>query len=222
MPPTGRRDFVSHLLQGGAAAWLKPDLDRGEVDNPDVVRSVTWIRRDRSGAEVCWLLELPAGPALRGVAVGSDEGRPILSRYTVACTSGWRTSQVEVRVQGSDGSRRRLSMERDPAGGWRIDGVARLDLDGCSDVDLGITPATNTLPIRRLGLVEGEVASPTAAWVRFPDLTVRPLPQTYRNHGRGHYRYRSRNGAFSAELEVDDWGMVSRYGDLWERQAAWP
>jgi len=31
----------------------------------------------------------------------------------------------------------------------------RTDLAGCSDVDLGWTPATNILPIRRTGLVVG-------------------------------------------------------------------
>ena len=36
-------------------------------------------------------------------------------------------------------------------------------LDGCPDVDFGWTPATNTVPIRRLGLEVGETASITAA-----------------------------------------------------------
>ncbi len=94
--------------------------------------------------------------------------------------------------------------------------VARDDLAGCIDVDLGITPSTNTLPIRRLNLQVGESADVTAAWVRFPELTVEPLAQRYTRLDERRYRYESTTG-FSAELEVDELGLVVRYGDIWER-----
>lgn len=55
-------------------------------------------------------------------------------------------------------------------------------IQGCVDIDLGWTPSTNTLPIRRLQLGVGTSSGPiTAAWVRFPELKLEPLPQEYRN-----------------------------------------
>src|SRR5712664_99467 len=39
------------------------------------------------------------------------------------------------------------------------------------DIDLAVTPATNTLPIRRLNLEVGQSQEVTAAWLKFPDLT---------------------------------------------------
>ncbi len=89
---------------------------------------------------------------------------------------------------------------------------------GCLDVDLSVTPATNTLPIRRLALAEGAAAAVTAAWVRFPALTVEPLPQRYTRLGGGRYRYESDTG-FVTEIESDDLGLVTRYGGGWERAA---
>ena len=49
----------------------------------------------------------------------------------------------------------------------------------CVDVDLSFTPATNTLPIRRLGLDIGEEAEIHVAWLVWPELTVQPVLQRY-------------------------------------------
>jgi hypothetical protein len=90
---------------------------------------------------------------------------------------------------------------------------------GCLDVDLAFTPATNILPLRRLGLAVGESREMTAAWVRFPELSVEPLAQRYTRLDERRVRYESRGGAFTAELEVDELGLVVRYPPLWERVA---
>jgi hypothetical protein len=86
-------------------------------------------------------------------------------------------------------------------------------------VDLAITPATNTLPIRRLQLQVGHSESVTAAWVKVPELTVQPLPQRYTRLTKNSYRYESSNG-FSAEIFVDDLGLVITYSGGWEQIAA--
>jgi uncharacterized protein len=91
---------------------------------------------------------------------------------------------------------------------------------GCLDVDLAFTPATNILPLRRLSLAVGESREMTAAWVRFPDLSVEPLAQRYTRLDERRVRYESRDGSFTAELEVDELGLVVRYKPLWERVAA--
>ncbi len=93
-------------------------------------------------------------------------------------------------------------------------------LRGCLDVDLSWSPSTNTLPIRRLGLEVGQAsAALTAAWVRFPDLALIPLEQEYRRLSDRRYRYTSRGGAFTAEIDVDEHGLVVNYGDFWKRVA---
>lgn len=102
---------------------------------------------------------------------------------------------------------------------WRVNGRVRGALEGCDDVDLAITPATNTLPIRRLDPGVGAEVAARVAWVRFPSLAVEPALQHYRNLGGGRFRYERRAGPVRAELEVDARGLVTRYGDSWERVA---
>jgi hypothetical protein len=93
------------------------------------------------------------------------------------------------------------------------------DLKGCIDVDFSLTPSTNTLPIRRLHLAVGESRELTAAWVRFPELTVEPLAQRYTRLAERRYRYESIVSGFTAELEVDDLGLVVTYEGIWQRVA---
>jgi uncharacterized protein len=62
----------------------------------------------------------------------------------------------------------------------------------------------------------------TAAWVRFPELTIEPLPQRYIRLADRRYHYESAGGAFIAEIEVDDLGIVTTYEGGWQRVAVSP
>ena len=81
------------------------------------------------------------------------------------------------------------------------------------DVDLSYTPATNTLPIRRLGLAVGEEAQIEVAWLVWPELEVRPARQAYSRLAQDRYLYKQ--GDFEAELVVDEHGLVLEYERLW-------
>ncbi len=87
-------------------------------------------------------------------------------------------------------------------------------LDDCEDVDLGATPVTNTLPIKRARPRVGSILRLTAAWVAFPAMEIGPLQQSCEGIGRRLYVYRSASG-FSSRIEVDRFGFVRRYGECW-------
>jgi hypothetical protein len=101
---------------------------------------------------------------------------------------------------------------------WRSSGQELREVQGCDDVDLTVTPATNTLAIRRLNLQVGSSESIISAWVKFPELAVQPLSQRYSRLAQNTYRYASNTG-FSAEIVVDDLGLVLSYPGGWERIA---
>ena len=100
-----------------------------------------------------------------------------------------------------------------------VNGGPAPHLDGCRDVDLGWTPATNTIPIRRLGLKAGQTATISAAWVRFPELDVVNNVQRYTRLANDCWQYSS--GDYEFELATDAvTGLVLSYGDdLWRAAA---
>jgi len=182
----------------------------------DLKRAVVWKNLLLNGADYCALWHTAEGWLLKGSLVGIlEDHRPVLANYEVHCDEKWNTHRVHVeRTIGRDV--KSLSLTVESRGVWRSLGRELRDLHGCEDVDLALTPATNTLAIRRLNLRVGGTASVVAAWVKLPELTVQPLPQTYTRQTENSYRYESNTG-FSAEIVVDDLGLVSEYPGGWQR-----
>lgn len=177
-------------------------------------RRVAWRRSDEVEAdEHCTLSLRDNGLSLVGTVLGAEDGAPVRVEYRVLADRAGLTTAAHVRELRAF-TTRTIVLERDAKDRWTVDGVVDRGLKGCTDVDLGCSPSTNTLPIRRLRLGVGASRTIRAAWVRFPDLTVVRAEQTYTRLDEFTYRYAS--GTFAADLTVDDDGLVTGYAD-WRR-----
>ena len=180
--------------------------------------TILWQRLDVHGHEIATIAPRPDGWLVNGVAVFVETGNPCRVEYDIRCDAQWTTRQCS--LGGSIGARRvQLEIERNAAGEWSIEGMEIAVVRGCDDIDLGFSPATNLLPIRRLALPVGAHARVRAAWIRFPELTVEVLEQTYARVATDRYRYESAGGSFRRELTVDAFGCVIDYPGLWRAEA---
>ena len=177
-------------------------------------RRVAWRRSDEIETdEVCTLTLRDTGYSMVGTVLGADAGVPLRVEYQVLVDRSGLTTAAHVRdLRGF--ATRTLAVERSAKGAWTVNGVAARSLKGCTDVDLGCSPSTNTLPIRRLKLAIGKSQTIKAAWVRFPELEVVKADQTYTRVEEFTYRYAS--GTFEGEISVDDDGLVTVY-EVWKR-----
>ncbi|MDA8198116.1 MAG: putative glycolipid-binding domain-containing protein [Thermaerobacter sp.] len=182
---------------------------------------VLWERLGEVGQEVCTINSQDA-LVLTGTVVTAFDGQPASVCYVAkADESSGVTRMADVTMQWT-GKMRTLSLRHDANGRWWVNDHHEPTLDGLDDVDLGVTPATNTLPIRRLGLAVGQSTSMTAAWVRFPALTVTPLAQRYTRQARDRYVYQSLASGYQALLTVDADGVVQSYEGVWRRVSLGP
>ena len=188
------------------------------VANGLLEHHIVWHCSLLASSEYASLLEQEDDHRLRGIVVLPREGVPCHIDYEVIADRDWRPQVCTVTVTFPR-EVRRIELTSDPVGRWDLDGSAAPFLDGCGDIDLGWTPATNTVPIRRLGLEIGETASTLAAWVRFPELDVVANTQHYTRLAHDRWRYRS--GDYDFELVTDEaTGLVLAYGDdLWQAAA---
>ena len=178
-------------------------------------RTVRWQRLDRTGTERATLWRSKGKWNIDGRIETDLETRSRI-RYRVTCDGTWRTQASWVTIKEGR-ARRRLALFVTEDGGWILNGKEQGDLQGCIDIDLEVSPATNTLPIRRLDSAVGEERQIQVAWVRFPDLRVEPTLQRYTRVAERRYRFENLASGYSVEILVDDVGLVLEYPDLWSR-----
>jgi len=192
---------------------MTPDLQ--------LVRAGLWQWGKGTGLERFELLQRKDEWILRGTIItlsdrSAGQPAPAEARYEVICDGDWRTRKATISVRAA-GEERTLQIIAED-GIWYENGVLNQAVSGSVDIDLGWSPSTNTLPIRRLHLKVGEASGEiTAAWVQFPDLKLQPLRQQYLYLSERQYRYSSRGGAFVAQISVDDDGLVVDYEGFWRR-----
>lgn len=179
---------------------------------------ILWHCASLASSEYASLSNHDNGHRLQGLTVMPLEDRPCHIEYAVAVDEAWLPNFVTATITTPTQIRTR-HLERDANGHWRLDGDVAAYLDGCTDVDLGWTPATNTVPIRRLDLAVGDTETISAAWIRFPELDVVVSPQRYTRLADDCWRYQSGQYDFALTTDVAT-GLVLAYGDdLWRAVA---
>jgi uncharacterized protein len=195
-------------------------------------RALLWTRTDTAGSEHV-LFDDRRGLVARGTQIAVDP-IPYTCRYELHTDESWATARFVATAEGA-GWLRTVRMER-AAGRWRVttaeqgtlSGVFRLPakdsvahepgiedpdrLEDVLDVDLGGSPLTNTLVLKRLGMRDATVA---AAWVLPPSLAVVRAEQTYTVLSPTTVRYASDN--FETDIELDEHGYVRDYPGLAKR-----
>jgi hypothetical protein len=184
------------------------------------IRRVIWRRNlDDRSFEECVVTAAPDRFGIFGHVVAAQDGAPLIVEYDIDCDRAWSARSVTVGQRLGD-AQRRLKLER-VGDGWLVDGAHDARLDGCAEPDLGLTPSTNALAIRRLGLAIGQAAEIRCAWVKFPALSVEPSLQRYERLGERDYRYTNVASGFTALVAVDALALPVTYESIWTRIADW-
>jgi uncharacterized protein len=186
-------------------------------------RQILWSPWMRPGLEHLRLLQQPQAIIADGLILGVYEHRPFRVHYEIHCTIHWSLRSVHVSAL-SDRSQS-LSLLTDGEGTWTTEsGEAMPLLQGCLDVDISLTPFTNTLPIRRLALQPASQATLTMAYIAAPQMQIEVTQQRYTclevTPSGGRYRFESLEQGvttFMAELAVDQDGLVLEYPGLFRR-----
>jgi uncharacterized protein len=183
-----------------------------------MLRLAIWQGIDEWRAEAARVELGPRDLRATGTQIGANP-TPYRLDYELAVGSGWITTRLSVQVTSAVGERN-LILEHDARGGWRSDGEPAPALAGALDCDLGLSPLTNLMPVRRHALHQRVgVAEILAAWVSVPDLSLHASRQRYEHVRPGVVRFTDLGAheGFSAELELDADGLVLLYPGLARR-----
>lgn len=176
-------------------------------------RSVRWRALEGDGLEHLTVRAQANGLRAEATVVGERDGSRFGASYRIDCDADFTVRSFEVAT--TDG--RGLAMTRRD-GAWH-DGERGLlpAFDGCVDIDLSATPFTNTLPIRRLAWEIGQQRRIAMLFVPFDSFEPFATEQVYTCLVPRLFRFETADGSFTAELPVDEDGLVMDYPCLFQR-----
>jgi hypothetical protein len=149
-----------------------------------------------------------------GWTATGEVGREAVT-YVIRLSATWQVRQF---LLFRDLDEPDLWLGADGTGRWgEMNGAHRPDLAGCTDIELTITPFTNSVPIRRLTLDIGESAEVTSAQVDVETLGVISIRHRFERVTPRRFRRIDLDTGAIVEFDIDEYGLVHDIADAFRR-----
>lgn len=180
--------------------------------------NILWKGVEYNSLENCLIKKVASGMEITSKIVGSYEDKIYEVRYLIKVNALWQTSLFEIQSKHNE-IQQHILFESDCKGNWLQDGHIATDYAGCLDLDIPLTPFTNSLPIRRLQLIAGQSQKIKVIYCDLLAQQITPVSQLYTCISKTEYHYENVPNDFEANIEVDDAGLVLHYPSLFVRSA---
>jgi uncharacterized protein len=179
-----------------------------------------WMPEGEPGVEHLHLRVNPNRVIADGMILGIADGRVFRLHYLLQCTSRYELQTAHLRLLYP--SDQTLHLARDLNNVWKDEGARVLPaLQGSTEIDIETSPFTNTLPIRRLALQQGQSGEIKVAYVTVPRLDIKPVRQRYTciDLAKAHnvYLFENLDDGFTAEIATDEEGLILDYPGIFKR-----
>jgi len=179
-------------------------------------RKITWEGLEYRSLENCTLTETDNGISVTSVITGQVNNQAIKILYKILTDTLWATYFVEINVI-LGGYKKTILLEK-KVSYWLVNNTIDHRFNDCVDIDISLTPFTNTLPIRRL-VFNGQLSNRIE--VIYIDIIadmIMPVRQYYTKISDSVYLYENEKSTFKAELKTDSYGLVIEYPKLFREK----
>ena len=181
-------------------------------------KNILWRGKAYHSLENCILINTENGFEINSVIIGLYEQVIYKVEYFIKTNTDWKTVFFEIKSNLS-GANQTFSFESDGKGNWLTNGKHAAQFNGCIDIDISITPFTNTLPINRLSLSKNEQQKINVLYIDILNYEIKPVQQYYTRLSKYKYKYQNVPNDFEAIITVDEFGLIVNYPRLFERTA---
>jgi hypothetical protein len=182
---------------------------------PSSKNTVVWEGLEWKSMECMNWKEEDKEPVITGHITGLTDNTPFGIHYMIELDTKWQTQHFLISDLNNPDNV--IELYSDGKGKWFDRDEVVSPLDGCIDIDITLTPFTNTLPLRRLNLAEGKRTLIEVVYIQLPEFTFEKCQQYYTNLGNNRYLFEHVSTDFKAELQVDKNFMVMDYPGLFKR-----
>ncbi|WP_160711146.1 putative glycolipid-binding domain-containing protein [Chitinophaga solisilvae] len=177
---------------------------------------IVWQATRWPATEYFELEHLEHQSVAKGNITGFAENTPFSIHYEIAITAEWKVSSFHVKLQGKEPME--LKLTSDLHGHWFDKEGNHIDaFDDCIDIDISLTPFTNTLPVRRMHFDLNEKKTLNMLYIRLPEFELQKVEQHYTKLDDRMYLYENADSGFSAEIPFDEHALVKDYPGIFKR-----
>lgn len=179
-------------------------------------KSILWSGIENDTDEHCAINFLSDAIMVRSEIEGWAHAVPVYADYTLKLDLQWNVLEFDIRFHDRN-TQHHYHFFRDGESNWAdVSGEAYPEFKGCSYIDISLSPFTNSLPINGLFLPHGESAQIDVVYIDILANVIRKDHQKYTKSGHHHYTFENGGGNFTADIQVDDDGLVTHYPGLFD------
>jgi uncharacterized protein len=176
--------------------------------------NILWSGIEYYSLENC-IVDSDDGVIVNSTIIGYYNEQIYRVEYLIKLNELWETYYCFVKSQFNN-EIKKFEFEKDQ-NRWSLNGKYFDSFDGCTDVDIPLTPFTNSLPINRLKLQLDQEEDIDVIYIDILEDSIKHIKQKYRRISSGVYKYENIPNDFEAEIKVDDEGFVIDYPQLFKR-----
>ena len=181
--------------------------------------NLLWTGREYHSMENCLVTNTSSGIEVTSTIVGFYKENIYKVDYLIKTNQNWETILLEISWRHNNQTQF-IKLEGDGKGNWIDNGKNAAQFDGCIDIDIPLTPFTNTLPVRRLHLNQNQSREIQVIYCNLLNSDIKVVRQKYTRLSNTKYHYENVPNDFESTIQIDEFGFVVDYPSLFVRTAA--
>jgi len=177
-------------------------------------KTIVWKGICLNTMESCTVIRENKKITVNGVIAGLENSQPVNVHYQIKLDE---TYEIESLLLTSyQDELFEVKMVRENRKWFDGNGKHLESFDDCNDIDIALSPYTNTIPINRLHLNPGESRQINVVYIDPVKKSVSRNQQRYTYIESNKYRYENLDSTFISDIVVDRNGFVITYPGIWE------
>lgn len=177
-------------------------------------KSIVWEGLQYDTEEHCNVNFLDTGIIVRSEIEGWAGLKALYAEYTLTLNVDWTVRKIEIHFT-TGLEEHSYNFTRHASGHWTdATGTVLPQFGECRFVDISLTPFTNTLAIKGIAFTNNVKEQVSVLYFDILANQVHEELQQYMQIAPDKYLFENAEGDFTAEIDVDDDGFVTRYPNL--------
>ncbi|HTE32309.1 MAG TPA: putative glycolipid-binding domain-containing protein [Chryseolinea sp.] len=179
--------------------------------------NIIWTGKLYHSMENCLLTKTVDGNEITSTIIGAHENQIYKVEYHIRTNKNWETTFVNLKTQSGNSNELFILEKKERS--WLLNNKPNDGLKDIFDIDISLTPFTNTLPINRLQQKENERQTIEVIYFDILEKEIKPVKQIYTRLSIDRYTYENYDKSFKADIKIDDQGLVVDYPELFKMTA---